>query len=262
MYRFIDDDGTEHHLDDVTAFARAVRNGDVTDDTLVYSDEFDRWQPAGDMDLYAFAANTEAPVAGTPTPEPEPGPAEDAERAKNADDPEPEPRTPTDTATVLRCRTCETEVLPSDRFCPGCSGSLSSDTDVFRTAADPRPGSKSTSSAAPSDKPAWGIMSPLLPRTTRRNYLFWTIIAAIDLLILESSTSPDAELVFGMLALVLGVVQIVAAVGRLHDTGNSGWWAVLAIVPFINLGLGIYLLFGQPDDGLNEFGPNPRGAAA
>lgn len=188
------------------------------------------------------------PQASEP-PEAEPGPA-----------PGPTPQDPTTTATVLKCRACETEVLPSDRYCPGCSNSLSNDSDVFRTAAEPRHSTRSTKSH-PADKPAWGPFSPLLPRATRRNYLFWTVLAAIDLAVLEATTSQDAILVFGLLALILAGVQVVAGVGRLHDTGNSGWWIALAFVPIVNLGLGLYLLFAEPAKGENEYGPDPRGRA-
>lgn len=248
MYRYIDPDGTEHQLPDVAAFVRAVRHGEVDDDTLVYSDEFDRWQPAANMDLYEFAANTHPPADGGEPSGPAPAPApEDG----------PTPHDPTTTATVLKCRTCETDVLPSDRFCPGCSTSLTSDIDVFRAAAEPRTAGHTTP-AADVDKPAWGPLSPLLPRATRRNYFFWTVLAALDLAVLEASTSQDAILVFGLLALLLGAVQIVAGVGRLHDTGNSGWWTLLALIPIANIGLGIYLLFAGPIDGDNEYGPDPR----
>jgi uncharacterized membrane protein YhaH (DUF805 family) len=48
-------------------------------------------------------------------------------------------------------------------------------------------------------------------------------------------------------------------VRRLHDTGKSGWWLLMGIVPLI----GIILLFymAQPgDEGTNDYGPDPYGS--
>ena len=46
---------------------------------------------------------------------------------------------------------------------------------------------------------------------------------------------------------------------RLHDTGKSGWWWLLAFIPFI--GAIILLVFCCLDShpGENRFGPNPKG---
>ena len=44
---------------------------------------------------------------------------------------------------------------------------------------------------------------------------------------------------------------------RLHDTGRSGWWQLLYIIPLIGLIIMIVFLVqdSQPD---NEYGPNPK----
>jgi uncharacterized membrane protein YhaH (DUF805 family) len=39
---------------------------------------------------------------------------------------------------------------------------------------------------------------------------------------------------------------------RCHDRGNSGWYQ---IIPFY----GLWMLFGDSDHGINEYGPNPKG---
>ena len=46
---------------------------------------------------------------------------------------------------------------------------------------------------------------------------------------------------------------------RLHDTGRSGWWFLIAIIPLI--GWIVLIVFccldSQPGD--NQYGPNPKG---
>lgn len=39
---------------------------------------------------------------------------------------------------------------------------------------------------------------------------------------------------------------------RCHDRGNSGWYQ---IIPFY----GLWMLFAESDNGINEYGPNPKG---
>jgi uncharacterized membrane protein YhaH (DUF805 family) len=53
---------------------------------------------------------------------------------------------------------------------------------------------------------------------------------------------------------------IAVGVRRLHDTGRSGWWLLIAFIPLIGciVLLVFFLQDGQP--GENRFGPNPKGA--
>ncbi|MGM8226095.1 DUF805 domain-containing protein [Cellvibrio sp. ARAG 10.3] len=57
----------------------------------------------------------------------------------------------------------------------------------------------------------------------------------------------------------LGSLIPALAIGarRLHDTGRSGWWQLLYIIPLIGLIIMIVFLVqdSQPD---NEYGPNPK----
>lgn len=46
-------------------------------------------------------------------------------------------------------------------------------------------------------------------------------------------------------------------VRRLHDTGHSGWLALLGLVPIISIGLGFYLLLTAGDPITNRYGPVP-----
>ena len=66
----------------------------------------------------------------------------------------------------------------------------------------------------------------------------------------------------GIVGLVWILVTIVPAlallVRRLHDTGKSGWWALVGFVPF--LGALLLLVFTVTDStpGDNKYGSNPK----
>jgi uncharacterized membrane protein YhaH (DUF805 family) len=57
----------------------------------------------------------------------------------------------------------------------------------------------------------------------------------------------------------LGVLLPSLAVGarRLHDTGKSGWWLLLGLIPLVGLILIIFwVMDSNPGD--NQYGPNPK----
>lgn len=75
------------------------------------------------------------------------------------------------------------------------------------------------------------------------------------------------NLLFGLLALLFVVFAfamiipgLAVTIRRLHDGDRSGWWLLLAFIPFGGIVLLIfYCLDGTP--GPNKFGPDPKGRA-
>ncbi|PKB78218.1 MAG: hypothetical protein BZY88_19505 [SAR202 cluster bacterium Io17-Chloro-G9] len=60
----------------------------------------------------------------------------------------------------------------------------------------------------------------------------------------------------GWFGFALALIYIYFPVrGRLHDMGNSGWWAMLMLVPVFNLALWLFLLFMPGNRLANKFGP-------
>jgi uncharacterized membrane protein YhaH (DUF805 family) len=57
--------------------------------------------------------------------------------------------------------------------------------------------------------------------------------------------------------LVLLLPNLALAVRRLHDTGRSGWWLLLMLVPFVGPLVLLYWYVQPSDDG-----PNPYGAGS
>ena len=86
-------------------------------------------------------------------------------------------------------------------------------------------------------------------------YIITFVLYGIDYLVLNAGESG-----YGIFSSLFGLVTLVpsisVAVRRLHDTGRSGLWYLIALIPFGGLVL-IYFLVqdSEPD---NQYGPCPR----
>lgn len=60
-------------------------------------------------------------------------------------------------------------------------------------------------------------------------------------------------------SLALLVPSLSVGARRLHDTGKSGWWQLIGLVPLI--GIIVLIVFWAQDStpGENQYGPNPKG---
>ena len=87
-------------------------------------------------------------------------------------------------------------------------------------------------------------------RATRSEY-WWFVLCEVLILGIASLISDTLP---GLFALALVLPALAVGARRLHDTGRSGWWLLLMLVPFIG---GLFLLYwavlpSQP--GANAFG--------
>ena len=67
---------------------------------------------------------------------------------------------------------------------------------------------------------------------------------------------------FSLLSTLYSLAVLVPSVAvgvRLHDTGRSGWFMLLALIPVIGLVL-IYFLAIEGEKSENAFGPDPKAA--
>ncbi|MDR1494249.1 MAG: DUF805 domain-containing protein [Planctomycetaceae bacterium] len=65
---------------------------------------------------------------------------------------------------------------------------------------------------------------------------------------------------FAVYFILLIVPYWAVLVRRLHDTGNSGWWAILALIPYcIGFIFLLPFLIHDSQPGSNKYGPNPKG---
>lgn len=94
--------------------------------------------------------------------------------------------------------------------------------------------------------------------------IFWALMAGIG----ASTSNPNSTLamvIFGVIALYgLGVFipGLAVTVRRLHDTGRSGWWILINLVPFIGAVIMLVFLVQDSQVGDNQYGTNPKGVEA
>ena len=98
-----------------------------------------------------------------------------------------------------------------------------------------------------------GVPFALLSETTTSSEIVPESNSLMGILIL---------VVVAILSIILTIVDLGVTVRRLHDTGRSGWWILIRMVPYIG-GLVLFIftvLDSEP--GENKYGPNPKGKRA
>lgn len=88
--------------------------------------------------------------------------------------------------------------------------------------------------------------------------IFYVALAIVDGMIGSFDAKAGIGLCSGVWALAMLVPSLAVSVRRLHDTGRTGWWLLIGVVPLI--GAIVLIVFfaqdGQP--GSNRFGRNPK----
>ena len=103
-------------------------------------------------------------------------------------------------------------------------------------------------------------------RARRKEYwmfFLFNVIISIALLIVDgilgTSAVPGTMGLLGVIYLLaLLVPGIAVAIRRLHDTGRSGWWILIGLVPFVGGIVLIVFLVQDSTPGDNQFGRNPK----
>ena len=86
-------------------------------------------------------------------------------------------------------------------------------------------------------------------RIRRTEYCLSFIIQQIlSYLFSESDLGPE----YILFMIPIWWFALAQGVKRCHDRGNSGWYT---LIPFYIL----WMFFGDREDGINEYGPNPKG---
>lgn len=98
-------------------------------------------------------------------------------------------------------------------------------------------------------------------RARRQEYWMFTLF---NIIIIAVLFAIDVALGLGFLNLIYSLAVLVPSIAvcirRLHDTGKSGWWILISLVPAIGAIVLIVFMVLDSTPGDNQFGPNPKGA--
>lgn len=96
-------------------------------------------------------------------------------------------------------------------------------------------------------------------RDTRKQYWMFFLVYILASIV---AAFGDALIGFGVIGLLLALVSIIPSIAistrRLHDTGRSGWWQLLILIPFIGPIVLLVFLCLPSEEGPNKYGPNPH----
>lgn len=101
-------------------------------------------------------------------------------------------------------------------------------------------------------------------RARRKEYWFFVlfyILIAIGLGFIDSMLGLGSE-EYGLLSGLFGLAMLLPALGvavrRMHDTGRSGWWVLVSLIPFIGWLIFIWFATRDGEPGPNAYGPDPK----
>ncbi|MFD9482025.1 MULTISPECIES: DUF805 domain-containing protein [Streptomyces] len=97
-------------------------------------------------------------------------------------------------------------------------------------------------------------------RARRQEYwmfFLFNMAAAIILMILDGvlGTSP---VLYSIYVLAVLLPNLGVTIRRLHDTGKSGWWILINLVPFVGFIWFIVLVATAGQQQPNQYGPDPK----
>lgn len=97
-------------------------------------------------------------------------------------------------------------------------------------------------------------------RATRSEFWYFMLaifVIGIVLSVIEGVLGTNG--IIGMLfSLGMLLPNISVSARRLHDTGKSGWWQLIAFVPVIGIIVLIVFWVMDSESGSNKYGPNPK----
>ncbi|WP_432745999.1 DUF805 domain-containing protein [Methylobacter sp. G7] len=107
-------------------------------------------------------------------------------------------------------------------------------------------------------------------RARRKEYWFFflfniiisMILSAIDGLTGSFNPETGVGLLGGIYTIAVLIPSIAVSVRRLHDTGRSGWWLLIGLIPLIGTIICFVFMVQDSESSENEYGSNPKGFRA
>ncbi|HEY6742706.1 MAG TPA: DUF805 domain-containing protein [Lapillicoccus sp.] len=102
-------------------------------------------------------------------------------------------------------------------------------------------------------------------RARRSEFWYWTLFQIILGIIASTLDRAAFDRNNGAFSAVVGLAlllpSLAVAVRRLHDSGRTGWWLLIGLIPVIGT-IVLIVFYVQDSQGDNKYGPSPKGVSA
>ena len=98
-------------------------------------------------------------------------------------------------------------------------------------------------------------------RARRAEYWWFVLLnfgVYVGLSILTRVLGSLGFAIYLVYALAVIIPSLAVAVRRLHDTGKSGWFLLIGLIPLIGPIILLVFFFTDSDAGTNQYGPSPK----
>jgi len=90
------------------------------------------------------------------------------------------------------------------------------------------------------------------------NIIIYGVLLYIDFGVREIEPESDQLMLSDLYGLAIVIPYVAVSVRRLHDTGRSGWWVWITLIPLIGLIIFYFFMAQDSQEGDNLDGPNPK----
>lgn len=88
--------------------------------------------------------------------------------------------------------------------------------------------------------------------------LITVLLSVIDNVLGWYSESEEIGVLSGIFSLLVILPSLSVTVRRLHDTGRSGWWVLLYLIPILGFLILLYFLVLDSNSFKNKYGNSPK----
>jgi uncharacterized membrane protein YhaH (DUF805 family) len=88
--------------------------------------------------------------------------------------------------------------------------------------------------------------------------LIYFALSVVDQVTGAFNEQTGTGLFSGIYALAMLIPSLAVGARRLHDTGRSGWWQLLSLIPVLGVLVLIFFFAQDSQPGDNQYGANPK----
>ena len=100
-------------------------------------------------------------------------------------------------------------------------------------------------------------------RATRQQFWMFVLVSIIISVVISILEGAFGTMFLGVLfSLAILLPNLAIGARRLHDTGMSGWWQLVVLVPFIGWIILIILFARKGEAGPNKYGAHPEATSS